>query len=87
MVDLITVCHADTIISFQEFPRMGCISCLLVFIQDDLLVMIQMPGTVYPHPAFGTGFPSIMVYKHWCLICLDHMVRIQSFMETVIKNG
>ena len=36
MVDLITICYTDAIVSFQEFPWMGCISCLLVFIQDNL---------------------------------------------------
>ncbi len=39
-----------------------------------------------PHPAFGTGFASIMVYKYWCLIRLDHMIRIQHLMKMIIKN-
>lgn len=65
---------------------MGCISRLLVFIQDNLPFLIQMSGTVYPHPAFAPGFASIMVYKHRRLICLDDVIEIQFFMKMINKG-
>ena len=46
MIDLISVCHTDARIVFQEFPRMGSIACLLVFVQDDLFFGIHKTGTV-----------------------------------------
>lgn len=33
-------------------------------------------GTVYPHPAFGTDFASVTVYKHWRLVCLYDVIGI-----------
>ena len=42
---------------------MGCISRLLVFIQDNLPFLIQMSGTVYPHPAFGFFVTSWKIFS------------------------
>ena len=60
---------------------MGCISRLLVFIQDNLPFLIQMSGTVYPHPAFTPGFASVMVYKHRRLICLDDVIETRKSVK------
>ena len=61
MIDLISVCHTDTRIIFQEFPRMGSIACLLVFVQDDLFFGIHKTGTVYPHPVLTAGRTTVFI--------------------------
>ena len=48
--------------------------------------MIQITGTVYPHPAFGTGRPPVPVYQERGFICLYDMIPIQLLMKIVIKN-
>lgn len=77
MIDLISVCHTDARIIFQEFPRMGSIACLLVFIQDDLFFRVHKTGTVYPHPALAAGRPTVFIDEDGCFTCLDHMIPVQ----------
>ena len=63
VVNLVTVCYADAGIVLQEFPWVGSVPGLLEFIKNNLLLPVQISGTVYPHPAFGACGPSVFVYE------------------------
>ena len=62
------------------------IPSLLVFIQDDLSVLVHESGTVYPHITLRTGGSSVTVYEDRCLICLDHMIVIKLLMKIIVQD-
>ena len=85
MVDLIPIRNTDTGVILQEFPRVGCIPCLLIFVEDNLFILIQMTRTVDPHIAFGACRPPVTVYQNRSLICLDDMIIIQFPVKIIIQ--
>ena len=86
MVYLISIRYTDAIVSPQEFSWMRCIPCKLILIKNNLLIFIQVPGTINPHIALGTSFTSVMIYENRRFICLYYVVFIEFFMKIIIQN-
>ena len=55
MILLQTIRHQNTIVALVELQRMLMMSGLLVLIQDDGLVLAELPGTMHPHVTLGSG--------------------------------
>lgn len=62
MIYLITICHTDSFIILQELFQMVCLSCFLVFIENDGF-FFSHAGAVHPHKAFTPGISSVFSHK------------------------
>ncbi len=59
----------------------------LIFIQDDVPVLIQSSSSVDPHVMLIAVCAVFLCDTYRRLICLQHMVIIKLFMQIIIKNG